>query len=123
MEIAHADPPECKEQEVNDTTRAGCSLSLTGKPLWAYAFQMNPPQEEDRMERIRMLLDVENDEARLGPGKWVARMIVEPQVTHVLVVSDSPELNRKLNTRLEASLKDMDVRFYVTVPMPLGGGK
>lgn len=101
-------------------TGPGSRMPHKGIPLWAYAFQMSPPQPEEGMERIQALLDEENDEARLGAGTWVARLVTEPQVTHVLVVSDSPELNRALNTRLEAGLKELDVRFHVTVPMPLG---
>lgn len=112
---------------MNDTSSAGKDMPPTGKPLWAYAYQMNPPQAEHRMEQVRALLEQENGEAKLGAGTWVARIIVEPQVTHILVVSDSPELNRKLNTRLEVSLRELDTRFSITVPMPLGdrveGGK
>lgn len=111
-----------QEREVENTGDAGKGSTPPGTMLWAYAYQMIPPQAEDLMERVRILLAEENEEARFGAGTWVARMVVEPQVTHVLVVSDSPELNRQLNSRLETSLKEMAVRFSVTVPMPLGGG-
>lgn len=107
---------------MKDTGLTGKSSTPPGKPLWAYAYQMKPPQAEDLIERVRFLLDEENGDASLGPGKWVARMIVEPQVTHVLIVSDSPELIRLPNDRLETALNEMDVRFSVTVPMPLHGG-
>lgn len=89
--------------------------------LWAYTYQMEPPQAESRMALIRALVDEENGEAKRGPLKWTARLVVEPRVTHVLVVSDSPELLHEGNRKLQAELKASGVRFSVTVPMLVGG--
>jgi hypothetical protein len=38
-------------------------------------------------------------------------------VTHVLVLSDTPDLDGDMNRRLEARLRELDVRFTVTLPM------
>lgn len=89
--------------------------------LWAYAYQMEPPQTEARMALIRALVDEENGEAKRGSRKWTARLVVEPQVTHVLIVSDSPDLLHEGNRKLEAELKAAGVHFSVTVPMLVSG--
>lgn len=89
--------------------------------LWAYAYRMTPPQAEARMGLIRALLEEENGGATSRTRKWSARLVVEPQVTHVLVVSDSPELSHEGNRKLEAELKASGVDFSVTVPMLVKG--
>lgn len=89
--------------------------------LWAYAYRMEPPQTEARMARIRALVDAENGEAKRGHLKWTARLVVESQVTHVLVVSDSPDLLQAGNRKLEAELKASGVQVSVTVPMLVAG--
>lgn len=89
--------------------------------LWAYAYRMEPPQTEARMALIRALVDEENGEAKRGARKWTARLVVEPQVTHVLIVSDTPELLQEGNRKLEAELEASGVRFSLTVPMRVGG--
>lgn len=73
------------------------------------------------MSLIRALLEEENGQAKHGTRRWTARLVVERQVTHVLIVSDSPDLDREINRRLEAKLKELDVRFSITVPLPVGG--
>lgn len=94
----------------------------TARPaLWAYAYQMDPPQTAAGMAPIRALLDEENGEAGRGARKWSARLVVEPQVTHVLIVSDSPALSHEANRKLEAELKASRIGFSVTVPMLVGG--
>ncbi len=106
-----------------DAGRSEAPLPPAPSPaaLWAYAYQIDPPQAAAGMALIRALLDEENGEARRGVRKWSARLVVEPQVTHVLIVSDSPELSHEANRRLEAELKASGVGFSVTVPMLVGG--
>lgn len=89
--------------------------------LWAYAYRMEPPQNDARMALVRALLDEENGEARRGTVKWTARLVSETHVTHVLIVSDSPELSHEGNRKLEVGLKAAGVAFSVTVPMLVGG--
>lgn len=85
--------------------------------LWVYAYQMDPPRAAERMRRIRALLDEENLAAKESSRHWNARMVVEAQVTHVLIVSDNPELDGEINRRLEARLKALDLEYSLTVPL------
>jgi hypothetical protein len=87
------------------------------KPVWAYAYQILPPQAEDRLHMIKTLLDQENADAQRAARTWAGRVVVEQQVTHILVVSDSPEQNHDVNRRLEAQLKDLNAGFSLTVPI------
>ena len=87
------------------------------KPVWAYAYQILPPQAEDRLHTIKTLLDKENADAQRAARTWAGRVVVEQQVTHILVVSDSPEQNREVNRRLEAELKELQAGFSITAPM------
>lgn len=87
------------------------------KPVWAYAYQIVPPQPEDRLRAITALLDDENSDARRGARNWSGRVVVEQQITHILVVSDTPEQDGEANQRLEAKLKELNAGFAITVPM------
>ncbi len=89
----------------------------TGKTLWAYGYEMVPPHREDLMTTVRGLLDRQNSEAKREARTWSARLVTEPQVTHVLIVSASPEGDQEINRKLEAELKALGVGFVVTVPM------
>ncbi len=89
------------------------------KPIWAYAYELVPPQAEDRLGPIKPVLDHEQAEARRGARTWVGSVVLERQVTHILVVSDSPEQNREVNRRLEAKLKELKAGFSITAPMLL----
>jgi hypothetical protein len=58
--------------------------------LWAYAYDITLPESEDRIRRLQELLEREHSEARAGARTWAAQVVLEPQVTRILVVSDSP---------------------------------
>lgn len=85
--------------------------------LWAYAYQLLPTRSTDLVRAIADLVNRENTDARGSAHTWRARLVTEPQVTHVLVLSDTPERDRDMNRRLEARLRELDVRFTVSVPM------
>jgi hypothetical protein len=87
------------------------------EPLWAYAYRLLPPRATDRMSRILELVHQENAEALRDARTWTARLVAERHVTHVLVLSDTPDLDRGMNRRLQARLRELDVRFTVTLPM------
>ncbi len=87
------------------------------KPAWAYAYQIVPPQPEDRLRAVKLLLDHEGTQARVQERTWEGRFVVEQQVTHILVVSDSPDQDLDVNRRLEAELRSSDTGFALTVPM------
>jgi hypothetical protein len=99
------------------------------KPMWAYAYELVPPQAEERLRSIKPVLDKEHSEARRGARTWVSNVVLERQVTHILVVSDSPAQNREVNRQLEATLRELKAGFSVTAPMlvadevtPMEGG-
>jgi hypothetical protein len=87
------------------------------KPVWAYAYVIEPPQAQERLHVIKALLDTERATARLGKRTWEARFVTEKQVTHILVVSDTPHQDLEHNQRLEAALRDLQAEFSVSAPM------
>src|SRR5688572_12315173 len=93
-----------------------------GKPTWAYAYQIVPPQPEDRLRAIKTLLEDENSVARSSARTWSGRVVVEQQVTHILVVTDSPDQDREVNRRVEAALRAMEAGFSITSPMAVKDG-
>lgn len=84
---------------------------------WTYAYALTPPQAIDRLHPIKTLLDSEHVAARRTARTWVGSVVSEEKVTHILVVSDSPEQNREVNRRLEAKLKELKAVFSITAPM------
>jgi hypothetical protein len=87
------------------------------KTIWAYAYQILPPQGAKRLHGIKTLLDQAHTEAQGGARKWTGRLVVEEQITHILIVSDSPEQNHEVNRRLEAKLQELNAGFSITVPI------
>jgi len=87
------------------------------KTIWAYAYQILPPQGAKRLHAIKALLDHAHLEAQRGERTWTGRIVVEEQVTHILIVSDSPEQNHEVNRRLEAKLQELNAGFAMTVPV------
>ena len=89
------------------------------KTLWAYAYEIVPPQAEDQLNAIRTLLEKEHAEARHAARTWTGELVSEQRVTHLLVVSDSPDQNCEVNRQLESRLTQLRAGFSLTVPMAL----
>jgi hypothetical protein len=87
------------------------------KTRWAYAYRIVPPQAQDRLRAIQTLLDREHSEARRGARTWEGRFVHEEQITHILVVSDSPDQDREVNRRLGVALNELKAGFLLTAPM------
>lgn len=87
------------------------------RTVWAYAYEIVPPQPEERLRRVLALLDREQAHARLGDRIWEGRFVLGQQVTHILVVSDNPQQDLEVNQRLEAELRDLEAGFCITTPM------
>jgi hypothetical protein len=87
------------------------------KAVWAYGYEIVPPQTEERLNTIRQLLDSEHSEAKRSARTWRGKVVLEKRVTHILVVSDSAEQNREINQKLEAELKALKVGFSITAAM------
>ena len=90
------------------------------KKIWSYGYAIMPPQPEDRLVAIQALLDHEQADARSKARTWAGRVVLEEKVTHILVVSDSPEQDGEVNRKLEAQLQELNVGFSVTMPMAAG---
>src|SRR2546423_1613376 len=95
----------------------GKQVPQAPKAIWAYSYQIVPPQAENRLRAIRSILEREHADARSGARIWAGRVVFEQQVTQILVVSDSPAQDRNVNRRLEDELKVLKARFSMTVPM------
>ena len=91
--------------------------SASPKTIWAYAYQIVPPQAEEKLHAIKDLLHLENSAAQDGSRTWTGRVVSERQITHILVVSDSPEQNHEVNRKLEAALTELQAGFSITAPM------
>jgi hypothetical protein len=89
------------------------------KPVWAYAYELSPPQTAERLRTIQSLLDDADAAARRDAYTWVGRVVSEERVTHILVVSDSPEQNHDGNRRLETALKELGAGFTISTPLAL----
>jgi hypothetical protein len=93
-----------------------------GKPVWTYAYEIVPPQGEGRLGTIKHLLARESADARGRAQTWVGRVVLQQQVTHILVVSDSPEQDHEANRRLEAELRDLKVEYSITAALAVADG-
>src|ERR1041384_5490284 len=78
------------------------------KTRWAYAYRIVPPQAEDQLRAIQTLLDREHSDARRRARTWEGRFVLEEQITHILVVSDSPDQDRQINRRLGLALNELE---------------
>lgn len=92
------------------------------KTRWAYAYRIVPPQAEDQLRTIQTLLDHEHSVARRGARTWEGRFVLEEQITHILVVSDSPDQDREVNRKLGVALNQLKAGFSLTVPMAVAAG-
>jgi hypothetical protein len=92
---------------------------MAGKVVWTYAYEIVPPQPESRLRAVKALLAKEQTEAKIGSGTWEARIVCERRVTHILIVSDNPDLDGERNQRLNAQLTELGAAFSLTAPMPV----
>jgi hypothetical protein len=100
-----------------DMSPAGSGNPSKQGPLWAYAYQLLPPRATGHGAAIRALVRRENAHARRNAREWAARLVREHQGTHLLILCGTPELDRAMNHRLEARLRELEIRFAVTLPM------
>lgn len=87
------------------------------KSLWAYAYQIVPPQPPTRLRTIRALLKDETMAARAGARTWSGRLVLERDATHILIVSDVLGRSYAIDLRLQAELMRLEAAFFVTEPM------
>lgn len=92
------------------------------RSLWAYAYQIVPPQPARRLGAIRTLLKEETAAARGSPRIWSGRLVLEQRATHILIVSDDARgRDHPINRLLEAELERLGAAFSVTEPLAVAG--
>lgn len=89
------------------------------KPIWAYAYQLSPPQLASRLLTIQPLLDDGGVDARRSGRTWGGRVVPEERITHILVVSDSPKQDSEYDRRLESELQELNAKYSISAAMPL----
>lgn len=87
---------------------------LPRKTLWAYAYEIVPPQGEAQLNAIRILLSNEHADAIRSARTWTGTVVCDPLVTQILVVGDSPDQTRDVNHRIESQLRLGRAAFSVT---------
>lgn len=90
---------------------------------WMYAYEFGRPPPEDQLDTIRAFLDEEHSAARRAERTWTGKMVCDGRLTHILVVSDSPDQGREVNRQLESQLSRLQAVFSLTAPMVLDDGE
>lgn len=72
---AHREEPRAQHLWRSSRSTRGCSSrrGCTGKAVWAYAYQIVPPQTQDRLDAIKALLDQAHEDARSAARTWRSR--------------------------------------------------
>ena len=83
---------------------------------WVYAYELNPPQPEPRFRKIRALLRRAQRTALRGGSLWTGRIVVETNITHILVVTDNPGQVHDVDRAIERELKHLNMNFALTGP-------
>jgi hypothetical protein len=89
--------------------------------LWAYAYEIVPPQPSRRLGGIRTLLKDATAAARGATRHWSGRLVLERGASHILIVSDAEGLDHSINRQLEAELERLGAAFFVTEPLAVAG--
>ncbi|TVP45883.1 MAG: hypothetical protein EA350_08315 [Gemmatimonadales bacterium] len=93
-----------------------------GLPIWTYGYALTPPIARDRMGPMLTLLDDGHTQARRVSRTWESRLVSVDDVTHILVVCDTPDRHLGINRLLEAELTRLKAPFVVTGPVLIQGG-
>jgi hypothetical protein len=83
---------------------------------WVYAYELNPPQPEPQFRKIRALLRRAQLAAQRGGRLWTGRIVVETNITHILVVTDNPGQVHNVDRAIEVELKQLNMDFALTGP-------
>ena len=87
------------------------------QPTWAYAYRIRRPDTSARLDAIDVLLDREHAAASREKRTWAGRVVVEPEMTYLLIVTDSPDQDLEINRLLEAELTGLETDFSITLPL------
>ena len=98
--------------------RGGPAASVTAS-LWAYAYQIVPPQPTRRLDTIRALLGHEHAAAQQEARTWASRLVLERHATRILIVSDRPDKERGVDRTLAVELQRLQATFTRTESMAI----
>src|SRR5881628_3244280 len=84
--------------------------------LWAYSYQLDPPQPEPRLAKVKTLLRRARLAAQRDGRLWTGQIVVEAHITHILIVTDAPDEVRAVDRAIDAELKRLKMGFAVTGP-------
>ena len=87
--------------------------------MWAYAYEIVPPQSKRRLDAIRDLLNHAQAAARNEGRTWASRLVLERRATRILIVSDRPDQERGVENTLAAQLERQQMPFTRTTPMEI----
>jgi hypothetical protein len=82
--------------------------------IWAYGYELTPPVTRDRLAGIQGLLDDEHRDADLTERIWAGRFINGDEVTHILIVSGTPDQDRMVNRKVAEELLRLHAGYLVT---------
>ena len=87
------------------------------RTIWAYAYEIVPPQTRNRLRGVRALLEQERSAGSNGDRAWAGRLIVGAKATRILVVSDSLEHSAEVNQKLGTELSLLQATITVSEPV------
>jgi hypothetical protein len=89
--------------------------------IWAYSYRLQPPLSPAKLRQLKEILGREHDAAREREGRWEARFVTDDRIGHILVLTDSPDLDCEANKRIERELKRLEAGYSLTVPLAVDG--
>ncbi len=92
-------------------------MPIVRPDIWAYTYTLNPPLSPAKLREIKDLLSKEQVAAKSRSGTWEARFVADERISHILVLSDTPDLELEANKNLETALRAINASYNLTVPM------
>lgn len=89
--------------------------------IWAYGYALVPPVARWRLGPMEALLDDGHEKAVVAARTWEGRLINGDDITHILVVCDTPDQHAEVNRRLEAELERLNAPFALSLALAIDG--
>ncbi|MCJ7630694.1 MAG: hypothetical protein MUO50_20140 [Longimicrobiales bacterium] len=105
------------EKDPTEEKRGG----ISPRTLWAYGYEIIPPGGDDLMKEIGSLLSEEHENAKRTKRVWAGRLVREQRVTHIMVVSDSPDQTGEVDHRIKSGLERLKAAYSLSAPMAVAG--
>jgi hypothetical protein len=93
--------------------------TLGRRRVWAYAYEIVPPQSKRSLDAIRDLLHHEQAAARDEGRTWASRLVSERLVTRILIVSDCPDHDRGVEDSLAVEVQRLQARYTCTASLEI----